>query len=252
MLQVKRGINIWYLQGYFGRTVNYSRHHKLLDSSCPILLSINKHSTIVNPLLILSSCQTRLYNLPAFPTLHKLTQPLPQAILHPQRPAPYPWQHEPGSLGQNNMLTLATQHGLDNTFGNRLGIQDAPGIEAFEQSGACIVLGHEYSPYLRCVVASSKFGGETFVEGQCSGLGRGVVDHGGGSEVAGDRGDGDDHAVAVGNHARKELLGEVVVAESVDLEGQVDVLFGRLEDGLAACDTCIVDEDRGVSQCGAD
>lgn len=58
--------------------------------------------------------------------------------------------------------------------------------------------------------------------------------------------------MAVGNHARKELLGEVVVAESVDLEGQVDVLFGRLEDGLAACDTCIVDENRGVSQCGAD
>ena len=42
------------------------------------------------------------------------------------------------------------------------------------------------------------------------------------------------------------------MAEGVDFEGQVDVLLCRLEDGLAACDSGVVDQDRGVTECGAD
>jgi hypothetical protein len=58
--------------------------------------------------------------------------------------------------------------------------------------------------------------------------------------------------VVVGDHTREELLRQVVVAEGIDLERQVDVLLGRLEDGLAPCNSSVVYEDRGVSECGAD
>lgn len=57
--------------------------------------------------------------------------------------------------------------------------------------------------------------------------------------------------MVVGDHAREKLLGKVVVAEGVDLEGQVDVLLGRLEDGFASCNTSIVDKYRGVAEGGA-
>jgi hypothetical protein len=47
-------------------------------------------------------------------------------------------------------------------------------------------------------------------------------------------------------------VGEVVVRESVDFEGQVQVFLGGVEDGLAAGDAGVVDEDGGVAERGAD
>jgi hypothetical protein len=58
--------------------------------------------------------------------------------------------------------------------------------------------------------------------------------------------------VVVGDHVRKELLREVVVRECVDLEGEVDVFLGAFEDGLAAYNTGIVDQDSGVAERRAD
>lgn len=39
----------------------------------------------------------------------------------------------------------------------------------------------------------------------------------------------------------EELLGEVVVGESVHFEGEVEIFFGSVEDGFAACDAGVVD-----------
>lgn len=57
--------------------------------------------------------------------------------------------------------------------------------------------------------------------------------------------------MVLGDHVWKELLSEIVVRKGVDLEGKVDVLFGAIEDRLAACDSCVVDEDGGVTDGGA-
>jgi len=90
------------------------------------------------------------------------------------------------------------------------------------------------------------------VEREGGGFGGCVVDHRGRGEVAGYGGDGNDHAVVGGDHGGQELLRQIVVAEGVDLEGEVDVLLCRLEDRFAACDSSVVDQDRGVTECGAD
>ena len=42
------------------------------------------------------------------------------------------------------------------------------------------------------------------------------------------------------------------MGECVDAEGQVEVALGGVEDGFAACDARVVDEDCGVAQGGAD
>lgn len=97
-----------------------------------------------------------------------------------------------------------------------------------------------------------ELGGESLVEGDGGGFGRGVVDHARGGQPACETGDGDDHAMVVLDHMWEELLGEVVVGEGVDLEGQVDVLLGAVEDCAAARDTRVVDEDGGVAERGAD
>lgn len=47
-------------------------------------------------------------------------------------------------------------------------------------------------------------------------------------------------------------MGEVVVGKGVDFEGQVDVFLGAVEDGAAARDAGIVDEDGWVAERGAD
>lgn len=93
---------------------------------------------------------------------------------------------------------------------------------------------------------------KALVERNRRGLACGVVDHAGRRDVAGERGDGDDHAVVGGDHGGQELLREVVVAEGVYFEGEVDVLFGGFEDGFAARDARVVDEDGGVAERGAD
>ena len=58
--------------------------------------------------------------------------------------------------------------------------------------------------------------------------------------------------MVVGDHVWQELLGEEVVRESVDFEGQVDVLFCAFENGLAAHDAGVVYEDGGIAEGGAD
>lgn len=90
------------------------------------------------------------------------------------------------------------------------------------------------------------------MEGEGGGLGGGVVDHGGGDKVAGQRGDGDDHAVVAGDHGGEKLLCEEVVADGVDVEGEADVVLGGVEDGLAARAAGIVDQNGGVTEGGAD
>lgn len=54
------------------------------------------------------------------------------------------------------------------------------------------------------------------------------------------------------DHAGQELLGKEVVRERVHVEGQADVLFGGVEDALAARAAGVVDEDRGVAEGAAD
>jgi hypothetical protein len=48
------------------------------------------------------------------------------------------------------------------------------------------------------------------------------------------------------------LLSEVVVGEGIDLEGEVEILLGRVEDGLATGDAGVVDEDSWVAEGAAD
>jgi hypothetical protein len=58
--------------------------------------------------------------------------------------------------------------------------------------------------------------------------------------------------MVVCDHAGEELLSEVVVAKCVDFKGEVDVLFRRVQDGFAARDAGIVDQDRWVTESRAD
>jgi hypothetical protein len=54
------------------------------------------------------------------------------------------------------------------------------------------------------------------------------------------------------DHRREELVGEPVVGESVDFESKSNILLGRVEHVLAACDAGVVDEDGWVSYFGTD
>jgi len=54
------------------------------------------------------------------------------------------------------------------------------------------------------------------------------------------------------NHAGKELLREEIVRNGVDIEGEVNVELGGVEDGLAARAARIVDQNRRVAIHGAD
>lgn len=90
------------------------------------------------------------------------------------------------------------------------------------------------------------------MEAERGGLGGRVVHHPWHGEVRRDRGDGDDHSVVAGDEAGKELLGEDVVRDGVDVEGEPDVLLGGLEDGLSAGNAGVQDEDGGVADGAAD
>lgn len=50
----------------------------------------------------------------------------------------------------------------------------------------------------------------------------------------------------------EELLGEVVVREGIDFEGQIEILFGGVEDCFAAGDAGIADENGGVAEGATD
>lgn len=144
----------------------------------------------------------------------------------------------------------SVQDGLDDLLGDGLGVQRVTG-KAFEEGGPGVALAHDDGAHLVGLVAGGQLGGEALVEGEGGGLGRRVVDHGGRCEVAGERGDGDDHAVVLLDHVGEELLGEEVVAQRVHVEGKADVVLGRVEDGLAAGAASVVDEHRGVAEGGA-
>lgn len=90
------------------------------------------------------------------------------------------------------------------------------------------------------------------MEAQRRSLGGGVIHHLWHGEVRRDRGDSDDHPVVAGDEAGKELLGEDVVRDGVDVKCEPDVLLCSLEDGLSASDAGVQDEDSGVADCAAD
>ena len=84
------------------------------------------------------------------------------------------------------------------------------------------------------------------------GFGACVVDQLWGDDVAGHGGDGDDHAVVLGDHVREEFFDEAEVGEDVDVEGFLDGGFGGVEDCHGGGDAGVVDEDGGVGEGGAD
>lgn len=149
------------------------------------------------------------------------------------------------------MLALACQNRFNDLICHSLGVQRFT-RKAFEKRSARVALAHKDSANLGGLVVCDELGGETFVEGDGSGFGGRIVDHGGGGEPACQTGDCDDHAVVVLDHVGQELLSEVVVCERVDFEGQVDVLLSAVEDCAAARDTGVVDEHGGVAERGAD
>lgn len=215
------------------------------------LLSVHKHRTILNSLLVPLLLLTRLHNLPALPPLHHVVHSLSGAILHPERETPHPRRDCPGQLRQQHVLTPTAEDRLHNFLSHRLGEQRLA-IESLEELRARVALAHQHCADLGGVIVRDQLSGEALVEGHGGGFGGCVVDHGGCGDVAGERGNGDDHAVVVLDHVRQELLGEVVVGEGVDLEGQVEVFLGGVEDGLATGDAGIVDQDRGVAKRAAD
>lgn len=58
--------------------------------------------------------------------------------------------------------------------------------------------------------------------------------------------------MVVRDHVWKELLCELVVRDGVDLEGETEVVVGGIEDGLAAREAGVVDEDGGVADFALD
>lgn len=54
------------------------------------------------------------------------------------------------------------------------------------------------------------------------------------------------------DQTREKLLDHPVVRKGVDVKGKTDVLLGRVENGFAAGDTSVVDEDSRVTDLGAD
>ncbi len=82
-------------------------------------------------------------------------------------------------------------------------------------------------------------------------LGSSIVDHVRDCHPRGDRSHGDDHAVVVLAHVRKELLHHPVMRKGVDVEGEADVPLRRVE-GLADDDAGVVDQDGGVADLGPD
>lgn len=54
--------------------------------------------------------------------------------------------------------------------------------------------------------------------------------------------------MVVRDHMWEELLGEVVVREGIDLECEVDVLLRGIEDGFAAGDAGIIDQDGRIAE----
>lgn len=145
----------------------------------------------------------------------------------------------------------ALQHRLHNLLGHGLRIQRFA-REALEERGACVSLAHEDGAHLGGIVLCEQLERKTLMEGNGGRFGGSIVDHGGRAEVAGQRGDGDDHAVVALNHGGEELLGEEVMREGIHVEGEADVVLAGLEDGFATSTAGIVDKDGGIAEGGTD
>ena len=190
------------------------------------------------------------------PLLHNLHAVSPHMPLQPMRRAPQQRNHV-AKAGHDDLSAPAGQdrggdrlrHGVDLE-----GRQQEGGVVAvaLEQRGLGVALVDDDGAHLGRGVQGRELGGQALVEGQRGGLGRAVVDHLGDGDVGGQAGDGDDHAVVARDQARQELLGEQVVGDGVDVEGEADVLLGGLEDGLSARDAGVQHQDRGVADGLAD
>jgi hypothetical protein len=90
------------------------------------------------------------------------------------------------------------------------------------------------------------------VEGQRRGFRAGVVDHAAEGSEAGHRGSGDDVPVVGGDHAGDELFDHQEVGERVHFEDSADQGFRLVDDGPAAADAGVVEEDGGIAVGAAD
>lgn len=155
------------------------------------------------------------------------------------------------------MSTLPSQHLLHQRLGDRLRMQQRVkprilGRQPTNQRRLRKALRDEHRAHTRRIVPRYQLGAQALVEGNRGGLGRGVIDHVGGSRVARLRGNGDDHAVVAADHVREELARQPVVGEGVDLELEASVGLAAAEDGAAAADAGVVDQDGGLAHGGAD
>lgn len=222
--------------------------------SPPTLLTFASPTTSTSlPLLLLA----RLIHLPPLPPVHQPRQPLPEPVLHPQRPAAQLPADEPPDPGEHDVVGPPRQHGAHNRLGDGVRLERVVDagvavLEALEQRRARVALADGDGAHAGRLVQRRQLGAQALVEGERGGLGGGVVDHARRGDVRGDRGDGDDHAVVGGHHGRQELPREVVVRERVDGEGQAQVGGRGAEEGLAARDAGVVDEDGGGAERSAD
>ena len=188
---------------------------------------------------------------------HQPLQPRPHISLKPQWKPPKINRKPPRRPRQHHSSTLPLQHHLHYILRHRLRLQHRiePRIlrcEVPDQRRAREPLRHEDRPHARRVVPRGQFRRETLMEGQRGGFGGRVVHHVGGGGVAALRGDGHDHAVVGCDQGGHELAREMVVREGVDFEEEAGLRLGAAEDGAAAADAGVVDEDGGRAEGGAD
>lgn len=174
------------------------------------------------------------------PLRHDRNTIMPRPLLEPMRESPEESQQvrEPR---QNKLSTVSTQDLLDDSLGDSIHLQRRHQERrrvsvALEQRRLGIPLVHNHSAHLGRIVQRRELSSETLMEAQRRSLGGGVIHHLWHGEVRRDRGDSDDHSVVAGDEAGKELLGEDVVRDGVDVKCEPDVLLCGLEDGLSACD----------------
>lgn len=87
----------------------------------------------------------------------------------------------------------------------------------------------------------------TSESGKCS-VSPTVICHAGHANVGRSAGNGDDMALVVGDHIRKERLHRVPVAQHVDVEDLAKLLGRRIQNCVRSGNAGIVDEDGGRAQ----
>lgn len=190
------------------------------------------------------------------PLRHDRNTIVPRPPLEPMRESPQVSQHvsEPR---HDELARVTAQDLVDDTLGNSVHLQRRHHKRrrvsvALEERGLGVPLVDNHRAHLGRVVQGSQLRAEPLVEAHRRRLSSSVIHHPRHGDERRDRRDGDDHAVVAGDQAGQELLGQDVVRDGVDVEGEADVLLGALEDGLSACDTGVEDEDGGVADGAAD